>query len=147
MSGLQTEFEFVLPKGFVDDEGRLHRRGRMRLATGRDELEPLRDPSIDGPDDPLLTVLVLARVVTALGTVTPVTTDHVNGLFAVDLAFLQDFYGVVNFGSEDDVKDLLESQRDALPAPEPEPEPEPSLDIEDEEPVRRRLEEVSGGVR
>lgn len=153
MSGLQTEFEFVLPKGFVDDDGRLHRTGRMRLATGRDELEPLRDPSIDGPDDPLLTVLVLARVVTAIGTVTPVTTDHINGLFAVDLAFLQDFYGVVNFGSDEDVEALVASQRDALPAPEPEPMTdtdlvvEPSLDIEDEEPVRRRLEEVSGGVR
>jgi hypothetical protein len=155
VSGLQTEFEFVLPKGFVDDEGRLHRRGRMRLATGRDELEPLRDPSIDGPDDPLLTVLVLARVVTAIGTVAPVTTDHINGLFAVDLAFLQDFYGVVNFGSDEDVEALVASQRDAMPAPTPEPEPmtdsdlvvEPSLDIEDEEPVRRRLEEVSGGVR
>ena len=151
--GLQTEFEFVLPKGFVDDDGRLHRKGRMRLATGRDELEPLRDPSIEGPDDPLLTVLVLARVVTALGTVTPVTTDHVNGLFAVDLAFLQDFYGVVNFGSDADVEALLASQRDAMPAPEPEPvsredvDVEPSLDIDDEEPVRRRLEEVSGGVR
>jgi hypothetical protein len=155
VSGLQTEFEFVLPKGFVDDEGRLHRRGRMRLATGRDELEPLRDPSIDGPDDPLLTVLVLARVVTAIGTVAPVTTDHINGLFAVDLAFLQDFYGVVNFGSDEDVEALVASQRDAMPVPTPEPEPmtdsdlvvEPSLDIEDEEPVRRRLEEVSGGVR
>ena len=153
MSGLQTEFEFVLPKGFVDDDGRLHRKGRMRLATGRDELEPLRDPSIEGPDDPLLTVLVLARVVTALGTVAPVTTDHVNGLFAVDLAFLQDFYGVVNFGSDADVEALLASQRDALSAPEPEPvtgsdlDVEPSLDVEEEEPVRRRLEEVSSGVR
>jgi hypothetical protein len=153
VSGLQTEFDFVLPKGFVDEDGRLHRRGRMRLATGRDELEPLRDPSIDGPDDPLLTVLVLARVVTALGTVSPVTTDHVNGLFAVDLAFLQDFYGIVNFGSDEDVEALLASQRDAMPAPEPEAasddlaaEPS-SFDIEDEAPVRRRLEEVGGGVR
>jgi len=96
---------------------------------------------------------VLARVVTALGTVTPVATDHVNGLFAVDLAFLQDFYGVVNFGSDADVEALLASQRDALSAPEPEPvtgsdlDVEPSLDSEDEEPVRRRLEEVSSGVR
>ena len=52
---LRTEFEFVLPKGFVDADGRLHRRGRMRLATGRDELEPLRDGRINGADDPYLT--------------------------------------------------------------------------------------------
>lgn len=111
---LQTEFDFVLPKGFVDDDGRLHRKGRMRLATARDELEPLRDPSIEGPEDPLLTVLVLARVVTALGSVAPVSVEHVEGLFAVDLAFLQDFYGVVNFGAPEDVAALLASQQEAL---------------------------------
>jgi hypothetical protein len=40
--GLQTEYPFTLPKGYVDDEGGLHRQGVMRLACARDEIEPLR---------------------------------------------------------------------------------------------------------
>ena len=113
---LRTEFEFVLPKGFVDDDGRLHRRGRMRLATGRDELEPLRDGRINGPDDPYLTVLVLARVVTNLGSLEAITPEVVESLFAVDLAFLQDLYGVANFGSEQEINELVERQKAAVDA-------------------------------
>ena len=55
MTGLQTEFDFTLPKGYVDSTGTLHRVGTMRLATARDEIEPLRDPRVSGPDDPFLT--------------------------------------------------------------------------------------------
>jgi hypothetical protein len=113
---LRTEFEFVLPKGFVDADGRLHRRGRMRLATGRDELEPLRDGRINGADDPYLTVLVLARVVTNLGSLEVITPEVVESLFAVDLAFLQDLYGVANFGSEDEINELVDRQRAAVEA-------------------------------
>ena len=42
MTGLQTEFTFRLPKGFIDAAGTLHRVGLMRLATARDEIEPMR---------------------------------------------------------------------------------------------------------
>lgn len=116
--GLQTEFEFTLPKGYVGDDGVLHRRGTMRLATARDELEPLRDPRVSGPEDPFLTVIVLSRVVTELGTLRQVTPRDIEGLFAVDLAYLQDFYGVINFGSDDDIAALLAAQREAAaPAP------------------------------
>ncbi|MGE3619578.1 MAG: hypothetical protein AB7L84_03855 [Acidimicrobiia bacterium] len=120
MTGLQTEYEFTLPKGYVGHDGTLHRRGTMRLATARDELEPLRDPRIGGPDDPFLTVIVLSRVVTQLGTLRQVTPGDIEGLFAVDLAYLQDFYGVINFGSDEDVEELLAAQRAAsAPAPAP----------------------------
>ncbi len=67
MSSLRTSYEFTLPRGYVDGQGRLHKTGTMRLATARDELEPLRDPTVQGPDDPRLTILVLTRVVEALG--------------------------------------------------------------------------------
>ncbi len=40
-----TEFEFTLPKGYLDSEGNLHRKGVMRLSTAIDEISPLRDPS------------------------------------------------------------------------------------------------------
>jgi hypothetical protein len=105
----------------------------MRLATARDELEPLRDPMVAGPDDPRLTIVVLARVVQTLGTLTLVTAYEIEGLFAADLAYLQDFYGVINFGSEDDIEDLMEAQQELLkpaaprhPVPPPPPAPAPS---------------------
>ena len=85
MTGLQTEFAFRLPKGFVDSAGTLHVDGLMRLATARDEIEPLRDPRIAGPDDPYLTIAILARVITRLGTITDVTPQHVESLFAATL--------------------------------------------------------------
>lgn len=110
---LQTRYDFTLPRGFVDEQGVVHRTGTMRLATARDELEPLRDPMIDGADDPRLTVVVLARVVERLGTLELVTTREIEGLFAADLAFLQDFYGVINFGSQEEYEELLAAQRDA----------------------------------
>lgn len=108
---MRTEYEFVLPRGYVDESGTVHRRGVMRLATARDELEPLRDPTILGPDDPRLTIVVLSRVVTSLGSLPMVTRHEIEGLFAADLAYLQDFYGVINFGSDEDVEALLDAQR------------------------------------
>ena len=107
---LRTDYPFVLHKGFVDSDGTVHRRGVMRLATARDEIEPLRDPRVTGPDDPLLTIIVLSRVITELGSVARVTPKEIEGLFAADLAYLQDFYGVVNFGSEADVAELMRAQ-------------------------------------
>lgn len=91
----------------------------MRLATARDELEPLRDPTVSGPDDPRLTILVLARVVRRLGTLELVTPHEIENLFAADLAYLQDFYGVINFGSQAEYEALLQSQLDAPPPPTP----------------------------
>ena len=109
MAGLRTEFDFTLPKGYVGSDGALHRHGTMRLATARDEIEPLRDRTIDGPDDPYLTILVLARVITSLGSLAQVGIDEVEGLFAADLAFLQDLYGIINFGDQADVEALQAS--------------------------------------
>jgi hypothetical protein len=116
---LATEYEFVLPRGYVDGSGTVHRTGTMRLATARDELEPLRDPSVSGPDDPRLTILVLARVVRTLGTLELVTSHEIEGLFTADMAFLQDFYGVINFGSQQEYEALLAEQQDAAPPPVP----------------------------
>ena len=102
-----TEFAFTLPRGYVGSDGNVHRRGVMRLATARDEIEPLRDPRVQGADDPYLTIIVLSRVITQLGTLSAVTPREIENLFAADLAFLQDLYGVVNFGSPNDVRAFL----------------------------------------
>lgn len=112
---LVTSYEFTLPRGYVDPQGGVHRVGTMRLATARDELEPLRDPTVNGPDDPRLTVLILARVVQKLGDLPMVTPFEIEGLFAADLAFLQDFYGVINFGNQEEYEALLAAQQQSPP--------------------------------
>jgi hypothetical protein len=129
MNGLQTEFEFTLPKGYVDSSGTLHRAGTMRLATARDEIEPLRDPRVGGPDDPFLTVIVLSRVITRLGTLSQVTPKEIENLFAADLAFLQDLYGIINFGTAAELDELRRSIAGDEVAAEPEPEPEVEADV------------------
>ena len=110
---LTTEFSFTLPRGYLGSDGTVHRRGVMRLATARDEIEPLRDPRVQGPDDPYLTIIVLSRVVTELGSLSAVTPREIENLFAADLAFLQDLYGVVNFGSTADVRAFLKEANEA----------------------------------
>jgi hypothetical protein len=93
--GLQTEYEFTLPRGYVDTSGDLHRKGVMRLATAIDEIAPLRDPRVRA-NQAYLTVVLLARVVTQLGTLSDVSTGVIEGLFSADVAFLQDFYQRIN---------------------------------------------------
>jgi hypothetical protein len=89
--GFQTEIEFELPKGYVDDAGTLHRRGTMRLATAADEILPLRDPRVQ-QNEAYLAVIVLSRVVTRLGTVGEIHTGVIESLYASDLTYLQRLY-------------------------------------------------------
>ncbi|RDG36127.1 hypothetical protein [Streptomyces corynorhini] len=92
---LRTEFAFELPRGYVDDSGTVHRSGVMRLATARDELVPLRDDRVR-ENSAYLSVVLIARVVSRIGTVDDVHPGVIEDLFASDLAFLQDFYRRVN---------------------------------------------------
>ncbi|GKQ38915.1 hypothetical protein [Streptomyces sp. A012304] len=92
---LQTEFPFELPRGYVDEAGTVHRDGVMRLATARDELVPLRDIRVQ-ENPAYLTVVLLGRVITRLGTLPLVHDGIVENMFASDLAFLQDFYRQIN---------------------------------------------------
>ncbi|MFJ2767968.1 hypothetical protein [Streptomyces sp. NPDC087300] len=92
---LRTEFEFELPRGYVDESGTVHRNGSMRLATARDELVPLRDVRVR-ENPAYLSVVLLGRVITRLGTLGAVHDGTVENMFASDLAFLQDFYRQIN---------------------------------------------------
>ena len=92
---LQTEFEFTLPRGYVDGEGNLHRHGRMRLATAMDEIVPLRDLRVKS-NQAYLAVILLARVISKLGSLQEVNTGTIENLFSADFAFLQDFYRQIN---------------------------------------------------
>lgn len=161
---LRTQYEFTLPRGYVDREGAVHRSGTMRLATARDELEPLRDPTIQGPDDPRLTIVVLARVVERLGSLELVTPHEIENLFAADLAYLQDFYGVINFGTQEEFDAFLAEHAEAGPAAgvgpevvsateqvgEPTPSAEPSTESSSDaigRPGRSAIEEISTETR
>lgn len=93
--GMRTEFDFQLPRGFVDADGIVHRSGTMRLATARDELLPLYDARVQ-ENAAFTTVVLLSRVITSLGTLPAVTSTVVENMFASDVAFLQDFYRRIN---------------------------------------------------
>jgi hypothetical protein len=92
---IRTEFEFELPRGYVDESGTVHRNGAMRLATAKDELLPLQDVRVR-ENPPYLSVVLLSRVITRLGTLPMVHDGVMENLFASDLAFLQDFYRQIN---------------------------------------------------
>lgn len=94
-TGLRTEYPFTLPRGYVDEHGQLHRNGVMRLATARDEITTQADQRAR-QNPAYLTVLLLARTVTTLGSVTEVDHFVIENLFASDLAFLQDLYRRIN---------------------------------------------------
>jgi hypothetical protein len=96
---MQTEIAFTLPRGYVDDTGTVHREGAMRLATARDEIEPLRDPEVR-QNQAYLSVLLLARTITRLGGVTEITPVLVEGLYAVDFDHLQRLYERLNTDGE-----------------------------------------------
>jgi hypothetical protein len=92
---VQVEFEFTLPKGYLDRDGNLHRRGVMRLARAIDEITPLRDPRVQA-NPGYSTVIILARVITKLGALEEVTPAIVENFFACDLNYLYQFYRQIN---------------------------------------------------
>lgn len=91
----QTEYPFELPKGYVDNNGNLHKRGVMRLATAADEILPLKDQRVmQNPS--YITIIILTRVIVKLGDLISVDTRVVENMFASDLSYLQDFYQRIN---------------------------------------------------
>jgi hypothetical protein len=92
---LQTEFEFTLPRGYIDGEGNLHKKGTMRLATAMDEIAPLRDLRVKS-NQAYLAVILLSMVITKLGDLPEVHTGIIESLFSADFAYLQDFYRQIN---------------------------------------------------
>jgi hypothetical protein len=96
---MRTAIAFTLPRGYVDGSGATHREGVMRLATARDEIEPLRDPAVR-ENEAYLGVLLLSRVVERIGEVTDITPDLIEGLFAADFDHLQRLYQRLNTDGE-----------------------------------------------
>lgn len=103
MGVLQTEFEFILPKGYVDDGGNLHKNGKMRLSTAADEILPMKDPRVQG-NPAYLTVILLSRVVTSLGSLNMITPKVIEGLFSGDFNYLQEMYSRINQNGSNTLK-------------------------------------------
>lgn len=99
----QTEFEFTLPKGYVDEEGNLHKIGVMRLATAADEILPMKDPRVQS-NPAYLTLILLSRVITKLGNLQTINPKVIENLFAGDLSYLQEFYRRVNENGASKIK-------------------------------------------
>jgi hypothetical protein len=91
----QTEYPFTLPRGFVDQEGNLHKNGVMRLATAKDEIIPLQDYRVQG-NRAYLVIVLLSRVIVKLGDIKFIDTDVIENLFSTDLAYLLVFYRRIN---------------------------------------------------
>lgn len=91
----QTEYSFVLPRGYLDKNGILHREGMMRLANAADEILPLKDPRVQ-QNPGYLTIILLARVITSLGSLPAVDTRVIEHLYTIDLSYLQDLYQRIN---------------------------------------------------
>ena len=106
---LQTEFEFTLPKGYLDGDGNLHRIGVMRLAKAIDEITPLRDPRVKS-NPAYATVIILARVVSRLGALEEVTPAIIENLFACDLNYLHQFYRKIN-DLEEEVTEVKDNKK------------------------------------
>jgi hypothetical protein len=96
----QREFEFTLPKGYLDGEGNLHRHGVMRLSKAIDEIAPLRDPRVRS-NPAYATVIILSRVITYLGALEEVSPTVIEDLYACDLNFLHQFYRQINELNDD----------------------------------------------
>lgn len=98
--GFQTEIDFTLPRGYVDQDGMLHRQGVMRLATAADEILPQRDPRVQ-QNAAYFAIVVLSRVIVRLGTLAMIDTKTIEGLYASDLDYLQGLYERLNSVDED----------------------------------------------
>ena len=92
---LAPEFSFTLPRGLIDDQNRVHRKGLMRLATAKDELCVQREPSVQS--NPAYGFLImLSRVISRLGNLTSVSPTLLERLTVRDIAYLREFYNRVN---------------------------------------------------
>jgi hypothetical protein len=96
---MRTDIPFTLPVGLVDDAGEVHRDGTMRLATARDELEPLGSAEVRA-NEAYLSVLLLARTVTRIGGFTEISPEVIESLYVADFDHLRRLYERVNTDGE-----------------------------------------------
>ena len=93
-----TTFNFVLPKGLIDAAGNLHRQGRMRLATAKDEIICVQNPIVQS-DPSYSTLVMLSQVIEQLGDLETITPELLENLFRPDFQYLKLFYEQIHQGA------------------------------------------------
>ena len=88
---MEVEIPFVLPRGYLDATGQVHRDGSMRMATALDEIETVQNPRVLA-NEAYLPVALLSRVITRLGSLPAVSPSIMEQFFVADLAYLEDLY-------------------------------------------------------
>jgi hypothetical protein len=91
----KREIEFILPVGYVDGEGVIHKKGKMREATALDEIEIYNEDEVQF-NHRYYDVFMLARVITKLGNISPVDKSIIQDMFEVDFRYLQTLYKELN---------------------------------------------------
>jgi hypothetical protein len=136
----KTEFPFCLPRGYVDDEGHVHRHGMMRLATARDEIVPLQDPRARR-NPAYLMIITLSRVITklGLGDVNQISVETIERLYATDLAYLQDHYRKINELDSSTQRPDDDAVHTVAPAADAADDSMALEEVEDLEPITERL--------
>jgi hypothetical protein len=94
-SAFRTEIDFELPLGYVDESGVRHRKGVMRFATAADEILPMRDPRVQA-NPAYLSIIILARVITRLGSLADIDTQTIERMFTADFEHLRRLYEQIN---------------------------------------------------
>ncbi|MCY7368827.1 MAG: phage tail assembly protein [Chamaesiphon sp.] len=92
---LDTEFEFVLPRGSIDRDNRRHREGVMRLATAKDEIIVQQNKKVR--ENPAYSFLVmLSRTIVKLGSLDYVSPALLENLVLLDISYLREYYNQIN---------------------------------------------------
>ncbi len=89
------EIEFVLPIGFEDGEGIIHRAGKMKMATALDEIDVHNDERVLSSPR-YHDVLLLSKIIVNIGEINNISVDEVLSLYEVDFRYLQTLYKEVN---------------------------------------------------
>lgn len=92
---MKLEYDFTLPRGYVDKSGGVHRQGTMRLATAADEIQPIRDPRVQQNPE-YLSILILSRVITQIEGCDRITPEIIESLYLADMNFLKNMYQSIN---------------------------------------------------
>lgn len=95
----RTEFDFVLPKGYVDPEGNVSKEGKMVASTAGIEINAQRDPRVKA-NSAYAPCIILSRVIIKLGSLTAengrITPDLICSLFVTDFKYLLALYEKIN---------------------------------------------------
>lgn len=92
---IRSEFDFILPRGLVDESGAIHQTGIMRLATAQDEIAVQKDPRVQ-ESEAYGSLIMFSRVIIKLGSLTHPAPELLENLFSRDLSYLREFYNRVN---------------------------------------------------